>query len=237
MKRLYTIQLLSSIFVTAIALVATLFINQAVVLAAAEPGCYKIDNGQPTKLDCPTTGAVYDDGSGANLIGPQAGRCYVYAANLYDGDISFGDPYVDVSCETLSGCPENQELRYSDTAGSAPQCVDKSTATSGQYVKAGPVEVSGTRKEVLDNCKDPKSCVDTNPIFVILTDALNFLSALVGIVVIGSIILGGIQYSASHGDPGAVAKAKKRIVNALLAFVSYIFLYAFLQWLIPGGPF
>ncbi|HYH75064.1 MAG TPA: hypothetical protein VD735_03815 [Candidatus Saccharimonadales bacterium] len=61
------------------------------------------------------------------------------------------------------------------------------------------------------------------------------LSALVGIVVVGSVIFAGIQYSASAGDPGKAAAAKSRITNSLLALAAFIFMFAFLQWLIPGG--
>ena len=66
---------------------------------------------------------------------------------------------------------------------------------------------------------------------------INVLSGIVGIVVIMMVVVGGIQYSASAGDPQKVNAAKKRIANALLALVAYIFLYAFLQWIVPGGIF
>lgn len=64
---------------------------------------------------------------------------------------------------------------------------------------------------------------------------VNLLAVIVGVVVLGSIIAGSIQYSASGGDPGKVSAAKKRILNAVLALAGFIFLYAFLQWVIPGG--
>lgn len=64
---------------------------------------------------------------------------------------------------------------------------------------------------------------------------INFLTGLVGVVVAIMIIVGGIQYSSAGGDPGKVAAAKSRITNALLAIVAYIFLFAFLQWIVPGG--
>jgi hypothetical protein len=64
---------------------------------------------------------------------------------------------------------------------------------------------------------------------------IKFLTGLIGVVVTISIIVGGIQYSSAGGDPGKVAAAKKRIYNTLIALVAYIFMFAFLQWLIPGG--
>lgn len=62
-----------------------------------------------------------------------------------------------------------------------------------------------------------------------------FLSALVGIVVTASIIIGGIQYSAAGDNPQAVAAARKRIFNAILALLIYGLLYGFLNFIIPGG--
>ena len=66
---------------------------------------------------------------------------------------------------------------------------------------------------------------------------INVLSALVGVVVVGSIIYGGIQYSMAGGDPQKVAGAKKRILNAVVALFFFIFTYAILQYLVPGGIF
>lgn len=65
----------------------------------------------------------------------------------------------------------------------------------------------------------------------------NILAALVGVVVVLSIVIGGIQYMSSGSNPQQVAKAKSRIINALLALVIFLFMYGFLQWLIPGGLF
>lgn len=65
--------------------------------------------------------------------------------------------------------------------------------------------------------------------------AINTLSALAGVVIIGSVIVGGIQYSTSADDPQAVAKAKGRIINALIALLLFMFGYGILVWLIPGG--
>jgi hypothetical protein len=63
----------------------------------------------------------------------------------------------------------------------------------------------------------------------------NFLSAMVGIVVVGSLILGGIQYSMSGSDPQKVSAAKTRIRNSIIALIVFIFTYSFLNYLIPGG--
>jgi hypothetical protein len=70
-----------------------------------------------------------------------------------------------------------------------------------------------------------------------LQPTLDLISGLVGIVVVISLILGGIQYSAAEGDPQKSAKAKNRIANTIFALIAYFFVYAFLQFLVPGGIF
>lgn len=76
-----------------------------------------------------------------------------------------------------------------------------------------------------------------NPIIRDIQDLVNFLSAGVGLVVVAMIIMGGIQYSAAGDNSQKVTDAKKRITNALLALLAFIFLFSFVQWLIPGGIF
>jgi hypothetical protein len=69
----------------------------------------------------------------------------------------------------------------------------------------------------------------------ILASALSVLGAFVIIGATIMLIVGGIQYSVSAGNPQAVAEAKKKITNVLIGVVAFVFLYAFLEWLIPGG--
>ena len=62
-----------------------------------------------------------------------------------------------------------------------------------------------------------------------------FLSAMVGIAVTIGIVSGGIQYAAAGSDPGAVAKARAKIRNSIFALVAFLFLFALVNWLVPGG--
>lgn len=94
--------------------------------------------------------------------------------------------------------------------------------------------VKGTNK--IDQAK-LKSCVTQTPIVKDIQNIVNFLSIGVGIIVITMIIIGGIQYSIAGDNPEATGKAKTRITNALIALVAYLFIYTFLQWIIPGGLF
>lgn len=81
------------------------------------------------------------------------------------------------------------------------------------------------------------ACVNDNPITEFLFVVINILSGLIGIIVVIVIIMAGIQYTTSGGNPQQAAQAKKRIINAITALVAFFFLFAILQWLIPGGIF
>jgi hypothetical protein len=76
-----------------------------------------------------------------------------------------------------------------------------------------------------------------NPIVTRAVTIINFLSIGVVFGVTGMIIVGGIQYVTAGGVPQRIESAKKRIISALIALFLYIFMYAILQWLIPGGIF
>ena len=68
-----------------------------------------------------------------------------------------------------------------------------------------------------------------------INPAIQLLSALVGVVVVIAVIMGAIEYSSSAGDPQKANSGRQHITNALLALLAYILLYAFLEFLIPGG--
>lgn len=82
-----------------------------------------------------------------------------------------------------------------------------------------------------------QECTDGAPIVKYLNKFIDFAGAGVGIVIVGVIIVGGIQYTTSGDNPTAVAAAKARIANGALAFLTFLFMWALLQWVVPGGIF
>jgi hypothetical protein len=66
---------------------------------------------------------------------------------------------------------------------------------------------------------------------------IDILSVIFGLVAVISFILGGINFASSEGDPQKSSRAKQRIFNTIVAVVAYMFLFAFLQFLVPGGLF
>jgi hypothetical protein len=74
-----------------------------------------------------------------------------------------------------------------------------------------------------------------NPIADMTFAFIRVLSVGVGLVVVGSIIVAGIQYTTSRGDPKATAAAETRIKSSVVALLIYIFGYAILNYIIPAG--
>lgn len=80
--------------------------------------------------------------------------------------------------------------------------------------------------------------LNTNPIFKDLNTVITyFLTPLVGIVIVGNLIAGGIEYSTAGGESAKVSAARKRIGNTFIALFAFLLLWAFVQWLVPGGVF
>lgn len=121
-------------------------------------------------------------------------------------------PTVKAAAATNAMCPDGVTPL---PKGGASQCPSD----------ADPAITSG-------NCSNVSHC---DLIQKYINPFINFLAALVGVVVVMSIIIGGIQYSSSAGDPQAASAAKNRIRNAIIALVTFLFLYALLNFLIPGG--
>lgn len=103
-------------------------------------------------------------------------------------------------------------------------------AASGNALAAGSCDKTTTSDQLT-------KCVQSDPITKDLLLIVNVISAGVGLAVIAMIIVGGIQYSVAGDNAQAVSAAKQKITNALIALFAYLFIFAFIQWLIPGGLF
>lgn len=89
---------------------------------------------------------------------------------------------------------------------------------------------------VPNDCNDPDGIDQSNcGIIRYLVIFINFLSAIAGIAIIGSIIYGGIQYSMAGSDPQKVSAAKNRMRDAIIALLFFLFGYGLLNYLVPGG--
>ncbi len=109
---------------------------------------------------------------------------------------------------------------------------------------AGQSNFFGTQEPIIaaaDTCangdKATYTSVGDNCITKDIQTVLNFLSVGVGIIIIGSIMVAGIQYMSAGDNPQNVQAAKARIRNAILALLVFALSWSFLNWLVPGGVF
>lgn len=128
----------------------------------------------------------------------------------------------------------------SSTPTTAPNnSSSNNSASNNSVANNGPTPTAVNN--VSNGCVNPGATICTSAncdlIGHWLNPAINVLAGLVGIAVVIGIIIGAVQYSASAGDPQGVAKAKGRIMSAIIAFIAFAFLYVFLQWIVPGGIF
>ena len=103
----------------------------------------------------------------------------------------------------------------------APQVVHAGTATARDRCEVNAAQLNRSNCTLIDR-------------IVVLTNAL---AGVAGTIIVGSIVLGGIQYSMAGPNPQAVSDARKRIRNSIIALVMLLFTYSFVQWLVPGGVF
>jgi hypothetical protein len=71
-------------------------------------------------------------------------------------------------------------------------------------------------------------------LFGYVNDFVGILSLLIGVVLVGSTIVAGIQYTTAGGDMGKVQKAKTRLASNVVVLVLYVFSATILNWLLPG---
>lgn len=172
-------------------------------------------------------------GGGASQF--ERGACYQGYVFGYDGydqskcnDIYKNKPSAIQACRNNG---YNNGLHNSANVSSPRQ---HKGGGGGAGVAAGSAEQCGNNPAVGISIK--LGCRGQgNPIADMAFAVIRVLSAGVGLVVVGSIVVGGIQYSASRGDPQATATAINRIRSSFYALLIYIFGFALLNYIIPGA--
>lgn len=66
---------------------------------------------------------------------------------------------------------------------------------------------------------------------------IQILTMLIGVVAVVMVAYAGFLYTTAQSDENQVKKAKDMILNVAIGLLAYAFLWAFAQWLIPGGIF
>ncbi|HVI68989.1 MAG TPA: hypothetical protein VM581_00865 [Magnetospirillaceae bacterium] len=76
-----------------------------------------------------------------------------------------------------------------------------------------------------------------NPIFFYLRSFLIFLAGGVGLAVVGGIVAGSYMYITARANASQVQQGQTMITNSVIGLLLFIFMYAILQFIIPGGIF
>lgn len=76
-----------------------------------------------------------------------------------------------------------------------------------------------------------------NPVNNLLVALVNFLAIGVGLAVVTGIVVGAIMYTTAGSSADQAKKGIGYIRNAIIALVLYIFLFAGVNYLVPGGLF
>jgi hypothetical protein len=195
---------------------------------AAAPRCFSQDGQDHNRTEFFANNDTYCDyaklqGSGYNMTGLpsplQADKCYWWPADPLQPPqtISCTDPRVTGAVADDNSAAPPASIGNIPNTNTPPN--DELTAFKNARCDSSSGQTTATSNCIIDR----------------VNTFINLLSVGVGIVAIIMIIVGGIRYAAAGGDPQAVAKAKNHIRNALLALLGYLFLFAFLQWIVPGG--
>lgn len=120
----------------------------------------------------------------------------------------------------------------------SPNAVDNQTSTNTSRDNGG-VKYCGDGESKVKisfdiGCRGEGGGIQ-NPITDAVFAIIRFLTLGVGLIIVGSVVVAGIQYTSSRGDPQATAAAITRIKSNVTAFLIYVFSFALLNYVIPRG--
>ena len=77
--------------------------------------------------------------------------------------------------------------------------------------------------------------ITQNPIFFYLRNILIFLGGGIGLAFVGGIVTGAYLYRTARANASQTQQGQTIIMNSIIGLFLFIFMYAILQFLIPGG--
>lgn len=218
------------VFLTALCAFTLLVIplvSHAVVHAANDPKgtCFVTDPSGTKVRACTASDKQTIKDNGKTF---QASKCY---------GITSTTSTTNVAVTSCNGKPKVGTQTCTDAKGKQSTCVSCSdgslVADTSQCPESDVSGSSGDPAATSDaDCGTVAKC---DLVSKYLNPFINLMAALVGVAVTISIVVGGIRYASSAGDPQAAAAGKARIRNSIIALITFIFLYAILNFLIPGG--
>ena len=188
---------------------------------------------QPASTQCKSVGGTFTGSSGSEYV------CLI--------------PFSKT--ETSGSSPENNSNNNNDgsNSGGSPSSGSESgspgsssDSSDGSYSTGVKGNSDNSSAKGSSKCGDGQvytnlfgGCIsaDSNSVFVVLNVILQVLTWGIGIAGTLGIVITGIQYMTARDDANQMAKAKNRLIQIVIGLAIYAVMWAFLQWLLPGGVF
>lgn len=215
---------------------------KSALAASYQPGCYITSAGASTftPASCP----IKNSDDAAKYVG----KCWVATTN---GQTQTEYEVFDCATGVVTGRPTPVPSTSSSgsSSGANPLGDFKAVPDADKLLAAKNTKTCGSGegnevKVAFDfGCVGPDYCAGKpgtcalNPIVDIAFAIFRFLSAGIGLIVIGSIIVAGLQYTTSRGNPQATQASIKRISSSIVALLIFIFIFTIANFLVPGGMF
>ncbi len=109
----------------------------------------------------------------------------------------------------------------------------------GPLVTTTLADCGGVSTSIIDCGQEGGDAASTEEtgIWGVLVLALNILTTLVAVAALAGLIWGAIQYTSAGGNVEQTKKAMATITNVIIGILAYGLMYAFLNFIIPGGVF
>ena len=110
---------------------------------------------------------------------------------------------------------------------------------NGRTIGGKKIYCCGTAQTSIDfKCESNKGAAPgANTVTSMLLTIINFLAVGVGLAVVGGIVWGAFMYASANGNASQAQQGITFIVNSVIGLVLFILMYAFINFLVPGGLF
>ncbi|MDO4967312.1 MAG: pilin [Candidatus Saccharibacteria bacterium] len=102
------------------------------------------------------------------------------------------------------------------------------------YCPDGKASTTGDLSGCTTGNKGVNASQNKNDLMSTLTTIINVIIGVIGFVAVIVIILGGVQYTTSAGDPGKVKKAKDTILYGIIGLVVALLAFAIVNFVLTA---
>lgn len=79
--------------------------------------------------------------------------------------------------------------------------------------------------------------LENSGLWALLLMIVRIMAGVVGFVAVAMIVFAGFLYTTAQDREEQIKKSKDMMLNVVIGLVLFTFMYALLEWLIPGGLF